>query len=505
MFDATPFLRLYARHRLRRLGRMDPAETQRRTLLRLVAKARNTRFGRDHGFAEITDVGDFQRRTPLRRYEEFWAEYWEGPFPVLTDCSWPGTVPYFAVTSGTTTGITNNIPCTTDMMRSNSRASLDLLTHHLANRPRSRILAGRSFMLGGSTELIERAPGVFSGDLSGIAAGALPLWARPFYFPPPELALLADWEEKVERLAHASLAADIRSLSGTPSWLLIFLDRLAAITGGGLTDAYPDLELLIHGGVNFAPYRRRFEELLAGGHAELREVYPASEGFFGVADRGPGDGMRLLLDTGLFYEFIPVEELDADRPTRCWIGDVERGVNYAIAVSTCAGLWAYVVGDTVEFVDTEIPRVLVTGRTAYTLSAFGEHLIDAEIEEAIAQAAEAINATVTDYSVGALMPDGDSVRGGHLYIVEFADPAPDADRLAAFAETLDAALCRTNEDYEAHRAGGYGLDAPRVHGLAPGRFAAWMKSRGKLGGQNKVPRIITDDDLFRALRDFAGC
>ncbi len=507
MLDATPLLRLYARARLAKLAGLDPVETQRRQLLALLKAARATRFGRDHGFASITDVASFQARVPLRRYEQFWDEYWRNAYPVLVDCTWPGTIPFFAVTSGTTSGVTKNIPCSRPMTRSNRKSALDILVHHLANRPNSRILAGRSFMLGGSVRLREVAPGIFSGDLSGIAGRDVPFWARPRYFPPRELEAIEDWAEKIERLAPASLGADIRSISGTPSWLLLFFERLRQAAGTddpGLAGLYPDLELQIHGGVGFAPYRARFARLLEGSRAETREVYPASEGFIALADLGPGEGLRLQADTGLFYEFVPVEALSEARPPRLWLADVEIGRDYALAVTTCAGLWSYLVGDTVRFVSLDPPRILVTGRTSYTLSAFGEHLIGEEIEDAVATAARAIGRDLTDFAVGAIVPgaDADRAAGGHLYICEFEGEPPGARDLARFAASLDARLSALNEDYAVHRAGDFGMAPPRVVAAPPGAFAAWMQSRGKLGGQNKVPRVITDDALFLALRSF---
>ena len=393
------------------------------------------------------------------------------------------------------------------MNAANVKAALDILVHHLSGNPSSRILAGRNFVLGGSTDLRELAPGVRAGDLSGIAADQTPWWARLRYFPPRALETISDWEVKIERLAAASLDQDIRSISGTPSWMLLFFDKLAELrpdVGRRLAGHYPDLELVIHGAVNFAPYRKIFGELLEGSRARTREVYVASEGFIAVADRGDGEGLRLITDNGLFYEFVPLEELDRPAPTRHWLKDIEIGVNYAVVVTSCAGLWSYVLGDTVRFVDRAPPRLLITGRTSYTLSAFGEHLIDEEIETAIAAAAEAIGAAVTDYSVGALMPERAGELGQHLYIVEFADRVPDEPALDVFARTLDEALSATNEDYDAHRAGGYGLKPPRIHPVPPGGFAAWMKSRGQLGGQHKVPRIIADGELFSALRRFTG-
>ena len=507
MLDLTLFLKLYAFQRGQRLRLEDPVLRQERELLTLLGFAEHTRFGKDHGFASIRSVADFQKGVPLRRYEDFWRDYWEPGFPRLVNCTWPGTVPYFALTSGTTTGVTKYIPCTHEMNAANFKAAADILVHHLASRPDSRILAGLNFMLGGSTDLRELAPGIVAGDLSGIAAKTGPWWARLRYFPPRELETIADWEVKIEQLAAASLEKDIRSISGTPSWLLLFFDKLAELRPGHdrrLCNYYPNLELVIHGAVSFAPYRGIFAELLEGSRAETREVYAASEGFIAVADRGDGEGLRMVTDNGLFFEFVPLEELESSQPTRHWLKDVEPDVNYAVVVSSCAGLWSYVIGDTVRFIERQPPRILITGRTSYTLSAFGEHLIDEEIETAVAAAAEAIGASVVDYAVGALVPDRADERGQHLYIVEFAGAVPGHEALGHFARILDEALSATNEDYQAHRAGGYGMKPPRLHPVRPGGFAAWMKSRGQLGGQHKVPRVVNDPELFRGLRDFVG-
>lgn len=496
-FDATFLLRQYARRRSAKLTTLDSVAEQQRQLLRLVRRASATRFGRDHHFGGIRSVDDFQAQVPLRRYEDMWQAYWQPGFPRLVDCTWPGTIPFFALTSGTTSGTTKYIPCSAEMNRSNARAALDILVHHLANRPGSRVLGGKSFMLGGSTDLTPLAPGIRAGDLSGIATQQTPWWARPYTFPPRDLALLTDWEEKVERLARACRDEDIRVISGTPSWLLIFFPYLPQ----GLLHAFPNLELLVHGGVNFAAYQDQFADLLRGGRAELREVYPASEGFIAIADRGSGDGMRLQVDNGIFYEFIPVGDIDTDRPTRHWLANVATGVDYAIAVSTNAGLWSHLVGDIVRFVNLAPPRLLVTGRLAYFLSAFGEHLTGEEIDAAINNAAKATGANVTDYAVGAVFPDASDSRGGHRYIIEFATPPSDPFR---FTQMLDAELCRTNDDYRAHRSAGFGLRDPDILPVRPGTFAAWMKQRGQLGGQHKVPRVITNATLFESLCRFAA-
>lgn len=502
MIDATPLARLYARWRLKTLAAQRADAAQHRTLQRLVRAATGTRFGRDHDFAGIRSVADFQARVPLRHYEAFWREYWEPAFPDIANATWPGRVSYFALTSGTSSGATKYIPCPPAMVRANIRAAADVLVHHLANRPASRLLGGQSFMLGGSTDLTLLGEGVFAGDLSGIATDEVPWWARPRHFPPKDLAFISDWEAKVAALAPASLAADIRSISGTPSWLLVFFDRLHALKPDWpyhLASWYPDLELIVHGGVNFSPYRERFRGLLEGTRAETREVYAASEGFIAAADRGDGDGMRLILDNGIFYEFIPVAELGADRPTRHWIADAETGVEYALALASCAGVYGYLLGDTVRLVSRDPPRLLVTGRSSYLLSAFGEHLIEDEIEDAVSRAAQRIGASINDFAVGALLPPSPGETGRHLYVVEFAAPVG-ADATDVFARTLDERLSQRNDDYRAHRHGDFGMAAPQIRIMPPGGFAAWMKRRGKLGGQNKVPRIINDEGLLADLR-----
>jgi hypothetical protein len=505
VIDATFLLRYYAKKRLPELEAQDAAATQELVMRALLTMAKDTRFGRDHGFTDITNLQQYRARVRLRRYEDFWAEYWKDSFPRVYDSTWPGLFRYYCVTSGTTTGVTKYIPLSEKMRAANVRAAIDVMVHHYANRPKTRILAGRNFMLGGSTDLTKHAENVWSGDLSGIAAANVPWWARRRYFPPRDVALMSDWEAKVERMARLSLKTTITSISGTPSWMLLFLDRVSELKGGvdRLVEIYRDLEMVVHGGVSFAPYRDRFAALLEGSRAETREVYAASEGFLAVQDRDPDDGLRLMVDNGIFFEFVPVDELDKPDPTRLWIADAELGVNYALVLSTCSGAWSYVLGDTVKLVSKTPPRIVVTGRTHYSLSAFGEHLIDAEIEDGMTAAARGIGASITDYSVGPVFSAQAGERGRHLYIVEFEQAVADRDRLARFAATLDAALQATNEDYAAHRAGGFGMGPPEVIEIRPGSFTEWMRRRGRLGGQNKVPRIVNDPELNRNLREFA--
>lgn len=498
MLDLTFALRLYAGWRADVLAHEDPLVSQRRQLQSLLGRARDTAFGREHGFARLRSIEDFQRAVPLRRYDDFWRDYWSGVFPVIDNITWPGVIPFFAKSSGTSSGVTKHIPVSTAMAAANRRAAIDVLVHHAQYRPQSTVLGGKNFFLGGSAALDPIGPGVAEGDLSGIAAARVPWWAKGFYFPTGALARLGEWETKTKTLAERSLAEDIRSLSGTPSWLLLFIEELKKHRAGNrLADFYPNLELFVHGGVSFEPYRARFAALLEGSHAETREVYPASEGFIALADRGPGEGLRLLTDNGLFLEFVPVDELDTPSPTRHWLGNAETGVNYAVVLSSNAGLWSYVLGDTVRFTEMNPPRILITGRTSYGLSVFGEHLTGEEIDKAVSAAAADIGASVADYTVGPVF-DG---LGHHLYVVEIDRAGADAER---FAAVIDRTLSWLNADYAEHRAGNYGMNPPQVAFVPPGSFAAWMKSRGKLGGQNKVPRVIADPDEFRTTAKAIG-
>lgn len=488
-FDATPCLKAVVARRLRQLRGMDPAAAQQAQLMRLLHRAAGTRFGRDHGFAKLRSVADFQRAVPLRRYEALHDDYLAGALPVLQDVLWPGRTPYLALSSGTTSGRTKHIPVSREMVRANRGAALDVLAWHLAENPRARPFGGLSFMLGGSTALEEVAPGVRQGDLSGIAAHEVPGFLRRWSWPPEKVALMADWDAKLALLAREAPVTAIRALSGTPSWLLVLFERLAARHG---TPPLPALELLIHGGVAWGPYRDRIAPFLPPGCA-TREVYPASEGFVAIADRGEGDGLRLNLDRGCFFEFVPVEQLEAKNPTRHWAATIETGVEYAVVLSSCAGLFGYVLGDTVRFVGRAPPRLLVTGRTSWTLSAFGEHLAGEEIEAALMQAAREAGIAVAEYMVG---PEFHGSLGRHRWYVEPAGATP-PEAAAVLAAALDAALRAENDDYAAHRDGAQ-LAPPEVVMLPPGAFATWLRAEGKLGGQHKVPRVLADPARFAA-------
>jgi hypothetical protein len=473
----------FARRRVRRVERADPVEVQRRTLLRLVQTAGGTRFGRDHGFASIATPADFQAAVPLRTYEDLWDAYLKGAFPVFEDLTWPGRIPYLALTSGTTTGATKYIPVSRAMLGSNTRAATTMVAFQMAAHPRSRLFRGKMFFLGGSTDLKSPAPGVSQGDLSGITAKALGPHLRPYAFPPLELALDPDWDRKLSTLAERSLREPITLVSGVTSCLLALFQRVLDLSGRRtVAEVWPALEVVVHGGVKFDPYRESVTALLGDPSIRLQESYPCSEGFVAFGD--PRSGLlRLVFDHGLFFEFVAVDELGSERPTRHWLGTAQAGVNYAIVVSTCAGMWGHVIGDTVRFESLSPPLLTFTGRTKYTLSAFGEHLINEELEGSIAAASEAAGAPVKDWHVGPVFREP---LGYHQYVVEFLRPPAD---LIAFRDALDADLSRRNADYHWYRAIGAKLPPPALVVARPGGFDDWMRSRGKLGGQHKVPRM----------------
>jgi hypothetical protein len=466
------------------------------TLSRLVRRARRTRFGQDHDFDRIRTVADYQRMVPLRDYEALWRDYWQGSFPSLKDVTWPGAMPYSALSSGTTTGATKYIPVSAEMLASNHRAALTTLALYLAAHPRTPLFQGRIFFLGGSTDLTVLGDGVLGGDLSGIAAREVSPFLRPYAFPPLELALLRDWEQKMRLLAEGSAAEAITVVSGVPSWMLLLFEHILKTTRRErIADVWPMLRLVVHGGTKFDPYRTLFQRLIGSDDVSILETYPASEGF--IATEDPRHGLlRLVPDHGIFFEFVPVEELGKTTPTRHTVADTVVGVQYAVVLTTCAGLWSYMLGDTVCFEKRDPPLLRFTGRTKYFLSAFGEHLISEDVERAVAVAAAATGAEVVDFHVGPVFPDRAGIPGRHRYLVEFARPPQDVTR---FGTELDAELCRSNEDYAAHRQGDLTMRTPEVWPVPRGGFAEWLRSKGKLGGQHKVPRMDNSGQITREL------
>ena len=357
-----------AHRRVAELDAMDAGRAQANSLLRMIRKSRHTRFGKDHYFSRIETVQDYQRQVPVRDYEFFWNTYWKDAYPRLDDRTWPGFTPYYALSSGTTSGTTKYIPVTKDMVRSNAKAAFTTLSLFRHAHPESKLLTGQFFFLGGSTELRKQDDGSFAGDLSGIAAREVTDALRPYTFPPYDLSTMSDWEVKVQKLAEASATRPITALSGVPSWMLILFDRLKKVTGKNtIAEIWPELRLVIHGGTKFDSYRELFRREIGSDKVHFCDVSPASEGF--IATEDPRYNLlRLVPDHDVVFEFIPCEDLDAKgtpkpHAARHIVGDVEIGVRYAIAITSCSGVWSYLVGDTVIFESKRPPLLRFAGRT----------------------------------------------------------------------------------------------------------------------------------------------
>ncbi len=478
--------RQWSQRRIERLDRMNAGELQRRILARLVRKARSTRFGQDHGFSRIRSIADYQSAVPLRRYEDFWRDYWQPTFPHSFDATWPDAVRYVALSSGTTTGKTKYIPLTDEILKSHQRGALTSLARLQTFDPQFTPFSGKMFFLGGSTGLESVGNGPLMGDLSGVVNREAKDWVRPFTFPSPELSLLNDWDVKLDRLAAASINQPITLVSGVPSWLLVLFDRVRQLTGRDtLREVWPTLQVVVHGGTSFEPYRRLFRKVIGDDSVRLIETYPASEGFI-ASDDPRYEMLRLIPDNDIFFEFVPSQELFSARPTRHTIDQVEPGINYGVVLTTTAGLWSYILGDTVTFESSERLLLRFSGRVDHFLSAFGEHVIGEEVDRSIERAALVTDAAVADFHVGPVFPSSTEKVGFHRYYIEFVREPESLDR---FRDVLDQHLSAINDDYRAHRLGDLTMGPPEVLTLPRGTFADWMKSRGKLGGQNKVPRL----------------
>lgn len=486
------FILNVAKHRRRRMDRWlrDPVGFQNRALMELVRHAEQTQWGQRFRFKSIHAVEDFQKNVPLCSYEDF-APYWTQSLRGIPDVTWPGKIDYFAMTSGTTSG-NKIIPVSQATWKSNQKAGFDTIVFYLMNTRDTHLFYGKFLFLGGSTLLRKTEAGTYVGDLSGIQSLNVPWYIKHIYSPGEEVARMADWEDKIVCIAEVASRQDVRAVSGIPSWLGILFNHVRRITGKNhIRDVWPNLRLLIHGGVDFSPYRRKFKEMM-GEDCHFMEVYPASEGFIAVQDDLRQSDLLLMLNCNIFYEFVPIHELDKEEPTRLTLADIDTKTNYAIVMTTNSGLWAYVLGDTIRFTNLKPHKIRITGRIKHFLNAFGEHLIVEEVDAALAHACQFFNCEMIDYTVAPLYPDSRLALPAHQWLIEFKQTPAD---LAEFAEKVDEKLQLLNEDYSAHRGGGAGMLLPEIVALPRGAFYEVMKRRGKLGGQNKVPRLQNNREL----------
>ena len=451
-------------------------------------------YGALHGFDKIQTEDAWRQEVPLVEYDQL-LPFIEDAMGGAPDRLWPGTVEWFAKSSGTTSTRSKFIPITPDSLKRNHYAAgHDLLAMYQQWSPQSKLFEGKSLRLAGSVQLHPEFP-IRMGDLSAILTENLPFWAKWRSAPPVKVALLEDWDLKMERTVDEVLHENITSLFGVPSWLLLLLRRVREKAGvEDLHQLWPNLELFAHGAMNLAPYRASFEALFPGKQMHYLESYNATEGYFAVQDRSEIPGMALLTNRGVYFEFIPMSAYRGTDSTAVGLRDVEVGETYAVVISTAGGLWRYLPGDTVRFVSTAPYRIEFAGRTRLYINAFGEEVILDNAEKAMARACSQWNATLSDYTAAPW--HSSSGNGGHEWLVEF-HRAPQS--VEGFTLTLDRSLRELNSDYDAKRTDDLILALPRVHVAPTGLFERWMREKGKLGGQNKVPRLWNDRTHLESL------
>ena len=468
-----------------------PFATQEKVFQSLIAQAKDTAFGRDHRFAEIKTYADFVERVPIRDYEAL-RPYIDRVVEGEKDVLWKGKPLYFAKTSGTTSGA-KYIPISKASMPYHIRAARDAILCYIHETQRADFVNGKMIFLQGSPILAEKN-GIKTGRLSGIVAHYVPAYLQRNRMPSYKTNCIDDWETKVEAIVTETFSQNMTLISGIPSWVLMYFERLYNRSGIKVGKLFPNFSLFIYGGVNYEPYRQQFEHLI-GRKVDSIELYPASEGFFAYQDSQTEKGMLLLLNAGIFYEFVEADTFFSSSPKRVPLQEVQLGVNYALIISTNAGLWGYNIGDTVQFTSLKPYRIVVTGRIKHFISAFGEHVIAKEVEEAMRAGQEATGARIAEFTVA---PQVNPVSGElpyHEWFVEFEQKPTDMN---AFAEIIDKALQAQNMYYY-DLIQGKVLQRLKITEVPEGGFAAYMKSEGKLGGQNKMQRLANDRTLVEKL------
>ncbi|MDQ3393228.1 MAG: GH3 auxin-responsive promoter family protein [Bacteroidota bacterium] len=471
-----------------------PGETQFKVFEAIIAKGKNTKFGMDHDFANIRDYDDFKSRVPIRDYEAL-SPYIEQILNGESDVLWPGKPAYFSKTSGTTSG-TKYIPLTKDSIPNHINSARDALLHYVHESGNGDFLDGKLIFLSGSPVLGKKA-GIHTGRLSGIVNHHVPGYLRTNQMPSYDTNCIEDWELKVETIIDETIDQDMTLISGIPPWVQMYFDRIQQRTGKKIKDVFPNFSLFVYGGVNFEPYRNKLFESI-GKKIDSVETYPASEGFIAFQDSQKSNGLLLLLNSGIFFEFIPADKYLEENPPRYSIDQVELEVNYALIINSNAGLWGYSIGDTVKFISKNPHRLLVTGRIKHFISAFGEHVIGEEVEKAMKIAMEAhAEAELVEFTVAPQVTPNNGLPL-HEWFVEFSKQPKD---LQAFENELNKQLQKINAYYDDLITGNI-LRKLEVVSLRPGSFRDYMKSEGKLGGQNKVPRLTNDRKLADALQKY---
>jgi len=493
----SPAISKLARMRLWRIENWSshPVAVQREVLQDLVTAAQYTEFGRKYNFSKLFTLKEFKKNVPIHEYDDikpYILRMMTGEENIL----WNTPVSWFAKSSGTTSDKSKFIPISEESLQDNHfKASKDLLSNYYKNFPSSDLLTGKGLVIGGSHQLSKVNDEIQFGDLSAVLMQNSPFWGQWIRTPELSVALLDEWEDKIEKLAQVTATENVTSLAGVPTWTLLLLKRILEIKGKStIKEVWPNLELYINGGVSFVPYKEQFERII-GGKINYLEIYNASEGFIAAQVNPDDNGMLLFTEHGIFYEFMPVEEYGNKIPATVGLKGVETGKNYAVIISTTGGLWRYLIGDTVQFTNLNPYNIKITGRLKHYMNAFGEEVIVDNSDKAIAVAAEKTNAVVSDYTAAPVY-FSEKNNGAHEWLVEF-DKEP--DDFNAFITALDNELKNVNSDYEAKRHKSIALRLPIVHKLAKGTFTAWLRSKGKLGGQHKVPRLSNERQILEEI------
>lgn len=496
----SPTISRLARLRFWRIEKWinDPIAAQREVLQHLITSAQYTEFGRKYNFEKLFSIKDYKKNVPIHEYDDlkpYILKMMEGEENIL----WNMPVKWFAKSSGTTSDKSKFIPISDESLtETHFKASKDVLTNYYKNFPDSDLLTGKSLVVGGSHQVNQINEEIHYGDLSAVLMQNTPFWGHWIRTPELSIAVLDEWENKIEKLAQITMNENVTSLAGVPTWTIVLIKKILALSGKEyLKDVWPNLELYIHGGVSFVPYREQLDKLI-GKPIHYLEIYNASEGFIAGQDKPNEEGMLLFTDHGIFYEFMPVDEYGKEHPKTIGLKDVEINKNYALVITTNGGLWRYLIGDTVQFTSLNPYKVRVTGRLKHYINAFGEELIVNNSDSAITIASEKAGAIVTDYTAAPVYFSDDS-NGAHEWLVEF-DKEP--DDLNNFIFELDNALKSINSDYEAKRHKNIALRMPIVHSVKKGTFAQWLKSKGKLGGQHKVPRLSNERILIEEVKKY---
>jgi len=477
-----------------------PLEVQEEWFRKLIQSGRFSEWGRLYDYHSIKTISDFQNRVPVQDYESlkpYINRLRQGEQRLL----WSSDVKWFAKSSGTTSDKSKFIPVTNEALEEcHFKGGKDLLSIYCNNHPETGLFNGKLLSLGGSHQINSFENDSFYGDLSAILIQNLPFWIQLFRTPEISIALMDEWEAKIERMALTTSREDVTNISGVPSWTLVLLHKVLEITGKkNIDEVWPNLELFIHGAVNFKPYKEQFQKLIPKSSMNYYETYNASEGFFGIQDRLNSEEMLLMLDYGIFYEFIPMDDFNSDNPKALTLDQVQLEENYAIVITTNAGLWRYKIGDTVQFTSLNPFKIRITGRTAHFINAFGEELIVDNAERAIASASSLTGARIREYTACPVYYS-DTSCGAHEWLIEFENEPPDADE---FSRVLDQELKNVNSDYEAKRYKDMALRPPIVRVMPQDTFYRWLKSKEKLGGQHKVPRLSNDRKIVEAVLSFA--